>query len=262
MLGQEKMADVVLLEWSFTPKDYFEDETRIKRQDYEMIIKDGKAEARINPANYDKEYKMRNALHQSLNNRFLGVQLLTHKPYKLSKASMSRLHADGRRDVTVFPESCVMTMSSGTVDIVVKDKEGNIISDSRRDRIGKKNEFAGLAEAYSSDAVAAALLASYKAAVSDPDNELIHLYEIRDALSQLFEGERASRAALGLRAAEWSRLGQLANNEPLKQGRHRGKSAGELRHATEGELLEARSIARNFVEAYLRYLDKQKGTNR
>ncbi len=88
---QEKMDDVVLLEWNFTPKDYFEDKIRIEREDYEMVIKDGAVEARINPDVYDEEHKMRDLLYQSLNYRFLGVQLLTHKPYELSKASMCRL---------------------------------------------------------------------------------------------------------------------------------------------------------------------------
>jgi hypothetical protein len=253
-----KMEDVVLLEWSFTPKDYFEDAIRIVRDDYEMIIKDGVVEARINPEIYDSEHKMRDALHQSLNDRFLGVQLLTHKPYKLSKASMCRIHPDGRRDVTVFPDSCVMKTTAGNVDLVVKDKDGNVISDSRRDRIEKKKELAELTELYSSDTVAASLLASYKAAVNDPENELVHLYEIRDALSKLFKGEKPARDALALSTSDWSRLGQLANSEPLKQGRHRGKSAGELRDATESELSEARNIASNFVESYLVYLDVNK----
>jgi hypothetical protein len=31
----ELVEDIVLLEWSFTPKDYFEDEIRIEREDYE-----------------------------------------------------------------------------------------------------------------------------------------------------------------------------------------------------------------------------------
>ncbi len=36
------MEDLVLLEWNFTPKDFFEDEIQIVRDDYVMIIKDGK----------------------------------------------------------------------------------------------------------------------------------------------------------------------------------------------------------------------------
>lgn len=200
---------------------------------------------------------MRDSLHRNLDDRFLGVQLLTHKPCKLSEASMHRLHPDGRKDLTVFLEPLVMTLTPGNVDFVVKDKDGNIINDSRKDWVEKKKELAELAETYSSNPVAANLLASYKAAVNDSDNELVHLYEIRDALKKLFSGEKKARKTLKLSASDWSRLGQIANNEPLKQGRHRGQSTGELRDASEEELTEARKISRNFVEAYLVYLDER-----
>jgi hypothetical protein len=251
------MDDVVVLEWTFSPSDYFEEAIVIERDTYTMTIDNGKVEARIDPAAYDQEHRMRDELHDALNDHFLGVQLLTHKPYELSKASMYRLHPDGRRDVTVFPEPCVSTMSVGTPDIVVKDKDGNIISDSRRDRIEKKKELAELAEKYrSQDQVLASILVSYKMAVNDPGNELVHLYEIRDALSARFGEEIAARTALAISDAKWKRLGQLANSDPLRQGRHRGRKVGELRDATESELKEARSIARNLIEAYLDYLER------
>lgn len=92
-----------------------------------------------------------------------------------------------------------------------------------------------------------------QASVKDPDNELVHLYEIGDALAKKF-GD-AVRAKLGITRAQWSRFGRLANNEPLRQGRHRGKNAGNLRDATEGELQEARGIARTMIEAYLQFLE-------
>ena len=95
------------------------------------------------------------------------------------------------------------------------------------------------------------LLNSYAAAVKDPDNELVHLYELREAVVAKFGGEGAARRALGVSSANWSRHGRLANDEPLKQGRHRGKKVGNLRDATEGELNEARSIARLVVKSYL-----------
>lgn len=91
-------------------------------------------------------------------------------------------------------------------------------------------------------------------AVVDPNNELVHLYEIRDALAKKFGREGACCKVLHFSSSQWSRLGRLANSEPLNQGRHRGKSLGKLRDTTEAELQEARNIARNFVEAYFAYL--------
>ena len=252
----DNTEDIVVLEWKFSPPDYFEEPIHIKRDDYIMTISNGTVEARIRPEIYDKDQSMRDRLYSSLNDRFLGVQLFSHKPYELSKASMYRLHPDGRKDITIFPESCVMTMTMGEPDIIVTDKDGNIISDSKKARVQKKRELAELVEKYrQKDSFVASLLKSYNEAVNDPDNELVHLYEIRDAIAEKFGGEPGARSGLGITGTQWSRLGKLANDEPLKQGRHRGKNPGILRDATEGELKEARGIARNLVEAYLDYLE-------
>jgi len=255
-INMDNMEDIVVLEWKFSPPDYFEEPIQIKRDDYVMTISNDTVEARIRPEIYDNDQSMRDRLHSSLNDRFLGVQLFSHKPYELSKASMYRLHPDGRKDITIFPEPIVITVSMGEPDIIVKDKDGNVISDSRHERIQKKQKLAELAEKYrQKDPVVASVLRSYNEAVNDPDNELVHLYEIRDAIAKELGGEPAARGALGITGTQWTRLGKLANDEPLKQGRHRGKSPGVLRDATEEELKEARAIARNLVEAYLDYLE-------
>ena len=156
----------------------------------------------------------------------------------------------------MFPDPISIGISVGAVDIVMTDKDGNVISDSRRERIQKKQGLAELAEKHRwKDPFLTSMLKSYSDAVNDPGNELVHLYQIRDSLSKQFGGESKVRNILGIGQTQWSRLGKLANDEPLKQGRHRGKNPGALRDATEEELKEARSIARELVEAYLNHLE-------
>jgi hypothetical protein len=96
------------------------------------------------------------------------------------------------------------------------------------------------------------LLASYSAAVNDPANELVHLYEIRDALKKHFGGESEAQKQLSITASEWKRLGHLANG-PLQQGRHRG-SFTQKRPAARHELDEARAIARRWINAFARLI--------
>ena len=195
-------------------------------------------------------------LHDAVNGRFLGVQLLTHKAYNLSRSTMTRLHPDGRRDISVEAEPGHVVVSGFAPDIRVIDKDGNVVHDSKRDRIEKKKSLAELVSTYlTADGLLTSMLESQSAAVRDPNNELVHIYEIREALSTKFGGERGARSALGISCSDWSRLGQLWNNEPLRQGRHRGKSGSALRDATEAELTEARRIALAMIEAYLRHLD-------
>ncbi len=59
------------------------------------------------------------------------------------------------------------------------------------------------------------VVASYSRSISDPSNELVHLYEVRDALKKHYGGEDAARVALNITEADWKRLGVLANVEPL-----------------------------------------------
>jgi len=126
------MSAVVLLEWKFSPSDYFEEAIEISRHDYTMTIADGKVEAKIESAIYDTNPSIRKVLQDSLNDRFLGVQLLTHRPYELSGSTMTRVHQNGRRDIFIELESACFVMSGGSVDFRVTDKDGNIISVGRR----------------------------------------------------------------------------------------------------------------------------------
>jgi hypothetical protein len=256
------MSAVVLLEWQFSPPDYFEEAIEVSCHTYSMTIADGKVEAKVEPAIYDANPSMPQLLQDSLNGRFLGVQLLTHRPYELSRSTITRVREDGRRDIFIELTSGIILTSVGSVDIRVTDKDVNIISDSKRDRIEKKKNLAELVATHlPSDVTLAALLRSHDAGVRNPNNELVHLYEIRDALSVKFGGKSGARAALAITTSQWNHLGQLCNDKLLSQGRHRGMTGEALRDASEGELVESRGIARAMIESYLQYLEDSNRQN-
>jgi hypothetical protein len=237
------MIQIVVLEWNYSPPDYFEQDIKIERVEYDLRIGNGKATARVMSSAYDASPNYRHSLHESLSNRFLAIQLLTHRVYNLSMPSMYRLHPDGRKDVTLIVESLFQKQTTSSIDLIVKDKNEKVISDTRQDRINSNLNFANLVEKHSkTDDVLRALLKSYNDAVKDPDNELVYIYEIRDAIAHKFGDECNAESILGISKNKWSRIGALANDEPLKQGRHRGKNIG--------------SIARLIVKSYLIWLDK------
>lgn len=254
--GSRSMGAVtVVLEWQFSPPDFFEEPITVSRDDYTMAIDNGKVKATIASVAYDANPSMDAVLHETLNGRFLGVQLLSHRPYELSKPKMTRVHPDGRIDTRIVPGTDKLTLPGYRIDTQEIDENGKVVSDSRQDRIKKKKSLANLVSTYcTGDILLASLLKSYKASVYDPDNELVHLYEIREALSDSFGGERATKSTLGVSSSDWSRLTHLCCNEPLRQGRHRGRFINRLRDAIKAELEEARGIARTMVEAYLQYL--------
>lgn len=250
------MKEIVVLGWTFTPPDYFEEPIRIVRDNYEITIENGKIKARIEAQYYDSGSDLRMKFHESLNSRFLGAQILNQKPFELSKPSMSRIHPDGRKNQYIFPESIKFTVTMGTPDVVVTDPNGKVIRNSRRERIERRKELVELVEKHRAHSpILQGLLNSLTCSIREPDNELVYLYEIREALSKKFGGEEMARKVLNITRISWRRFGRLTNVEPLKQGRHRGKNVGALRDATENELIEARTFARELIEKYLDYLD-------
>jgi len=250
------VSAVTVLAWTFSPPDYFEEPLEISCHGCSVSIADGKVEAKIDSALYDADPSIRQRLHDDLNGRFLGVQMLTHRAYELSGSTRTLVHSNGHKDVFVELKGVSAVVFTGNLDVRVTDKNGNVVSDSKRDRIERKKTLAELvAKHHSTDTLLASLLRSYDAAVRDQDNELVHLYEVQEALRIRFGGGLAARAALSISSSQWSRMGRLCNDEPLKQGRHRGAAVGMLRDTSWGELTEVREIALAMIEGYLRYLD-------
>ncbi len=255
------MREVVILKWSFSPPNYFERPIKVvvsknaNEEDITLLIKNGNVEARVNPIIYSHDPSCRLMLHEALNHRFLVEQVSTHRAYNLSKPLMYRQHPDGRMGVTIFPEPARAIIRAVGCNILVKDMNGKVIRDTKRDRIERKQQLGTLGEKHRSDKVLKALLNSYDSAVNDHANELVYLFEIQEAISARFQGDAAARRAVGLDEDEWPRLVALTNNALFMQGRHRGQKIGALRNATSAELEEARSIARRIIEGYLKWLD-------
>jgi hypothetical protein len=140
------MEDIVILEWAFSPPNYFEEPIHIICDQYDMIIDNGKVEARIKLEVYNNDPELLNKLHNSLNYRFLGTQLFSYENYKLSDSTMYLLHPDGRKVITIISKGGVCFSGTGQIDFIEKDEKGNIIKDSKRERIDKKKQLSDLSE--------------------------------------------------------------------------------------------------------------------
>jgi len=219
-----------VIEWTFTPKDYFKESDQIKEKDYEMWIDAGSVKAEFLGKICKDRNKMRDKLHETLYNKFLVVQLLTHKAFELSDPKMHKLNPDGRKNYFMKLEPGVLKMSGSLTDIKVIDKEGNIRKDTRRERINKRNEIFELVNKnIKSDLIVKQILESYHNAVKNPDNELVYLYEIWETIKGYFSDEKKALKSLGLSKKELDKLTMLANSPEIKQGRHRGNQVGNAR---------------------------------
>lgn len=241
-----------LIEWTYSPANYFEEPLQISEKHFVLIAQDGKVEAKVD---HDPRPNLCDQLDKELKLRFQGVQLVSRVPYQLSKPSVQCRNPDG---TSIFV--CVGTVAakaSVSANFKIADKDGNVISDSRAERIERKFSLGALSAKYGeSNTVAGKILQSYNNAMNNPDNCLVYLYEIREALAKHFSGGKNARNKLQVTKVRWQEFGRLANDAPLKQGRHRGKMLSELKDATRDELDAAMNIAAEMVEKYLKYLDE------
>jgi hypothetical protein len=246
------MNECTTLNRTFMPPDFFEEAIEIFHGDYVVTIADGQVEAKIDSVTGQANLEIYERLQRDLNNRFLAAQLLTHRAYELSPPTVVRMLPNGRKEFSV--NICAHVQASASaVDFQVTDKDGMVVTDSRRQRIERKRHFADLVASHPpTDKLLDSLLQSYHAAVNDPDDELVHLYQIRTALADNFGGKAAACAATGITEPQWNRLGGLCNDEPLRQGLHRGRTSRPLRDASEAELAEAHGIALGMIEGYLK----------
>lgn len=247
------------IEWICRPSDLFEAPYRCATPDWELLFEDGRAVATLrlpqDPINGGLEDRIRDQIESVL----LVRQLQVHRTYQI-EGPRTYQHAEGRKHVAIRVGSAALTFTAGHADIVATDSTGKVVRDTRAERIGADESMLQLlAPRAGSSSLLRSLLQSYSSAVSDPANELVHLYEIRDALSKHFGGEEDARMALGISKTEWQRLGSLANVEPLDQGRHRGKHPDGRRSATEAELQEARQIVHRWIDAFARAREENAG---
>ncbi|VTU21903.1 hypothetical protein SRS16CHR_02939 [Variovorax sp. SRS16] len=247
----------VILEWHFTPADFFGEPVTATREGYTWSLTDGKAEARIDGMRYAADEGIREQIHHELESRFRAAQVLRHQPFRLSGPNVTKFRADGTRVISMVLQAGAIKIIGHRPSVRIHDPAGNVVYDSEQASREKARAFENRVAGHSTDPLLGVLLRSFQAAVRDPDNELIHLYELRDALATRFGKDGEARAALGLTAKEWSRFGLLCNVEPLRQGRHRGENAGSLRDATEAELAEARTFGKKLLDGYLDVLDSE-----
>jgi len=255
------MNDRITIQWTFDPPDFFSEDPRsIEHEGAHILIHNGRVTATLDAKVFDSDQTISHRLDTYIGKLFNGTSLQAHRAFTLSPpCSLRREYADGRQDATVFATVADAALSFEHIDIRITDSAGNVVVDTRAERQNARWQ-AGLEFAHDhvQDDALDAMLASYASALADPDNELIHLYEILETLVSKFGSGSEVQEVLGICPGDWSRFGYLANRQ-LRQARHRGFHYSNLRDATPAELEEARRIAARMMLAYSNYLKQTRG---
>lgn len=243
---------ITTIEWHYSPASFFEQAYALQEADYKLRFDNGLVTATLkSPAD-----PLPTEAFRTIEQRVRGVMearmITVHQQFTLGCATTAQQYPDGRRGVTVHIKGVArIALSEGRADAVVMDAAGNVIRDTKRERIERDAAFVErVGRAMERSGVLKALLQSYGAAVSDPSDELVHLYEITERLAAHLGGEEAVFQKLGFPKGKWTKLRRLANQVPVRQSRHRGSHDPGVREATKAELEEARSIARDLIYSF------------
>jgi hypothetical protein len=243
-------VDRTKLEWKYEPTDFFEAPYRHAEAAFDLVIKTGSETATTTVAMDPVPRDLEDRVRSSIENIFFVRKIQTRRKYNLEGPAIYQ-YSSGRRNVSVRLKGVSINLMAGNVDFTLRDAAGNIIRDSKAERIAEDTSLLDfLAPKLQQSPTLRAVVSSYLRSVDDPDDEFTHLYEIRDALCKHYGNEDAARRALGVSRNNFSRFRALANVEPVEQGRHRGKHPHGRRPATPEELEEARKLAREWILAF------------
>lgn len=237
------------LEWSYQPQGFFEERFMLALSDGELVADYGKATLTLAVPTTPISAADLQRMEKQVSGVFEVRQLIAHRSFELNVPITVQHNSDGTGDILVSITETVCAVDHA--DAIITNANGNIVRDRKAERLASEMKMiASLSSKLVSSSVLSGMVSSYGQAVRDPQNELVHLYEIRDAIAELYGGEHGAKKVLGITSTDWKALGRLANNEPLREGRHRGQTIGELRSATQEELEDARRIASNLIKAY------------
>lgn len=236
------------LEWVYNPADLFEVPYRRQTDDYVLVADGGVVRVTLRKPCDPIDANLQGRVTKEVEGLLRLRQLQVHRPFKLGVASVNQHRSDGTRSISRSADE-VLSFSDQP-DTVHRNASGAVVQDTKSERIAEHTNFIdSVMPKLASSATLDALLESYNAAVSHPANELVHLYDTREKLTEHYGKDDKMRRRLGISAKDWKRFGTLTNDLPLKEGRHRGKHSN-LRHATAVELDDARKIARGWIKAF------------
>jgi len=246
------MSDRTDLVWTYQPVDFLEAPYHQTDPDFELVVEGGSVTVTLRTPQDPIAAAEQERIGLRVKAVFLARRLQDRREYHLGASPCIVQHEGDKRHMTVQAQAAEVLMFGGRADVVMTDSAGVIIRDTKAERIAADTATLDLLTAKAERSLTVrGVLDSYSHSVTDPDNELVHLYEVRDALVAHFGNGKAARERLGISKAEWDRLGSLANGE-IEQGRHRGKHLAVLRPATSAELADARETVRRWITTFAR----------
>lgn len=249
----------VLIHWELSPPDYLGEIDSIQDERYTFLFNRKQVEVQVSQEEYQSNPKLREELTERLQSYLDARQILTHERFLLRPIDITFRQPDGRCSVTVLPLPVRVVSGANPGRVIIRNRNGSPALDSFTEQQETICRLGQRLYTHRADSTLKLIVHSYREAVADPKNELLHLYEIQERLRKQFGGKgkklEVAARTLGVEELKWKHFLKLSDGTPVRQGRHRGSHDPELRSATHDELRSARNFGRSLIEKYLDYLD-------
>lgn len=201
------------LRFNFSPADFFEPGRRMTLSSGELTLTDGTATillpAPLNPVPSNVIEDARSELAALLDLQ----SLTTRRLHTLGAGATIQQHNFAGTSHVMIAGTGHLQLSGSAVSatVQVRSLDGQIISDSGELKRQADEKFMVdvLPKALHSS-VLRKLLESFKASIEDPEDELVHLYEIIDALKAHFGTETAAKNAFPNATTNINLIGKLS----------------------------------------------------
>lgn len=247
-----------IVEWSYTPEDFFEEPIEVSVGTGTIVVENGAALGTFDASDFDRGAKLLSETDEALRREFLAQKVMKQETFQLTHQNFAIEYPDGRRGVQVFPGAGSAVVKGFSPAIIVHDGDGDVVSDSRAGRLAIQEAFRrNIARSAPAHPEIDAMLNSFSMSIEDEQNCFLHLYEITDRLIKIMGGKKRVEAELDKKAL--CRLGHLGNGTAHTASRHRGNfDAPEP--VTPAQIEEGRDCARKLIESYLDYLNNPNET--
>ena len=253
------------LRWDINPVDFLEAGTLpVDTKLGHWVLHEGRAVLRLATAENPLTDLTAAAARMELEAMLLIRSVAIDQYFTLSHGPAITQQSPSGEYLIVPLEGGVIQMKGGAIDVMIKEDASAAIRDdlkitemetgavlidtaAQRSSVQKAHMEAGLPQMIKSEALLY-MHKSYCQSLADPGNALVHLGEIKDALSKTLGSAKAAEAAMP--SAAWNTLGKIANALPVNESRHRGAHFENLRPATQAELHRARAAAKQLIEAF------------
>jgi hypothetical protein len=260
------METTTTLKGSYTPKDYLDNPVHISTQNLTLDISNGQIDASLKyytDTPRAEMWEIEMVISRKINNLFRFVRITKRKPFSFNIYTVQMRLADGTiyRIIKSEPTNAILTTTPAAP---ITPEEATKRAQAEQERVTQAIKYT------KNDVTLEFMINSYIAAADDPENELIHLYDVMDALREKFEVQSRNPITsrhdtnntvinklqiTGKRDQTWNRLENLAFEK--QQGRHKGRHHTNPQNATSEELDEARVITRFLISKYIDYLERE-----